>query len=32
MILSPPEVLRAKMESEVPRWLQIVKELGLKPE
>ena len=32
MILSPPDVLRAKMESEVPRWQQIVPEIGLKAE
>ena len=32
MILSPPDVLRAKMESEVPRWQQIVRDLGLKAE
>jgi tripartite-type tricarboxylate transporter receptor subunit TctC len=32
MILSPPDVLRARMESEVPRWQQIVRDLGLKVE
>ena len=32
MILSPPDVLRARMESEVPRWQQIVRDLGLKTE
>jgi tripartite-type tricarboxylate transporter receptor subunit TctC len=32
MILSPPETLRAKLESEIPRWQRIVQELGLKPE
>ena len=32
MILSAPEVLRAKMESEVPRWQQLIAELGLKAE
>jgi hypothetical protein len=32
MILMPPEILRAKMETEVPRWKQLVPELGLKVE
>jgi tripartite-type tricarboxylate transporter receptor subunit TctC len=32
MILSPPDILRARMESEVPRWQQIVHDLGLKVE
>jgi tripartite-type tricarboxylate transporter receptor subunit TctC len=32
MILSPPETLRAKLESEIPRWQRIVQDLGLKPE
>jgi hypothetical protein len=32
MILTPPEALRAKMASEVPRWKQIVPELGIKVE
>jgi tripartite-type tricarboxylate transporter receptor subunit TctC len=32
MILSPPDALRAKMETEVPRWKQVVSDLGLKPE
>ena len=32
MILTPPDALRAKMETEVPRWKQIVPELGLKTE
>ena len=32
MLLSPSDVLRAKMETEVPRWQQLVQELGLKAE
>jgi tripartite-type tricarboxylate transporter receptor subunit TctC len=32
MILSPPDALRAKMETEVPRWRQVISDLGLKPE
>jgi tripartite-type tricarboxylate transporter receptor subunit TctC len=32
MLLSPSDVLRARMESEVPRWKQLVQELGLKAE
>ncbi len=32
MLLTPPDALRARMESEVPRWKQIVQELGLKTE
>jgi tripartite-type tricarboxylate transporter receptor subunit TctC len=32
MLLSPADVLRAKMESEVPRWRRLVQELGLKAE
>jgi tripartite-type tricarboxylate transporter receptor subunit TctC len=30
MILTPPDALRAKMEAEVPRWKQLIPELGLK--
>jgi tripartite-type tricarboxylate transporter receptor subunit TctC len=32
MILTSPEALRAKMASEVPRWKQIVPELGIRVE
>ena len=32
MILTPPEALRAKMETEVPRWKKLVPELGIKTE
>ena len=32
MILTPPEALRAKMASEVPRWKKIAGELKLKPD
>jgi tripartite-type tricarboxylate transporter receptor subunit TctC len=32
MILSPADVLRARMEAEVPRWKQLVPEIGLKTE
>jgi tripartite-type tricarboxylate transporter receptor subunit TctC len=32
MILSPADVRRARMEAEVPRWKQLVPEIGLKTE
>jgi tripartite-type tricarboxylate transporter receptor subunit TctC len=32
MILTPPEVLRARIEAEVPRWKQIIPDVGLKVE
>jgi tripartite-type tricarboxylate transporter receptor subunit TctC len=32
MILTPPDALRARMETEVPRWKQLVPEIGLKTE
>jgi hypothetical protein len=32
MILTPADVLRARMAAEVPRWRQLVPELGLKLE
>jgi tripartite-type tricarboxylate transporter receptor subunit TctC len=32
MIVTPSDVLRARMEAEVPRWKQMVPELGLKVE
>ena len=32
MLVTPADVLRARMEAEVPRWKQIVPELGLKVE
>jgi hypothetical protein len=32
MLVTPADVLRRRMESEVPRWKQIVPELGLKVE
>jgi tripartite-type tricarboxylate transporter receptor subunit TctC len=32
MILAPPEALRARIETEVPRWRQIIPEVGLKVE
>ena len=32
MLVTPAEVLRARMEAEVPRWKQIVPELGLRVE
>jgi tripartite-type tricarboxylate transporter receptor subunit TctC len=30
MVLTPPEVLRARIEAEVPRWKQIIPDVGLK--
>ena len=30
--LAPPDVLRARMETEVPRWKQLIPEIGLKVE
>jgi len=30
--MSPPDVLRARMEAEVPRWKQLVPEIGIKTE
>jgi tripartite-type tricarboxylate transporter receptor subunit TctC len=30
MLLTPPEVLRARVESEVPRWKQLITSIGLK--
>jgi tripartite-type tricarboxylate transporter receptor subunit TctC len=30
--LAPPDVLRARMEAEVPRWRQLIPEIGLKVE
>jgi tripartite-type tricarboxylate transporter receptor subunit TctC len=30
--LAPPDVLRARMEAEVPRWKQLIPEIGLKVE
>ena len=30
MIMSPPDVLRARMAAEVPRWKQLVPEIGIK--
>ena len=32
MLVTPADVLRARMETEVPRWKQIIPELGLKVE
>jgi tripartite-type tricarboxylate transporter receptor subunit TctC len=32
MILTPPETLRARIETEVPRWRQIIPDVGLKVE
>jgi hypothetical protein len=32
MVLLPPEALRARMETEVPRWKQLIPEIGLKIE
>ena len=32
MLVTADEALRARMETEVPRWRQIVPELGLKVE
>jgi len=32
MIMSPPDVLRARMAAEVPRWKQLVPEIGIKTE
>lgn len=32
MILTPPDALRERMEAEVPRWKQIVSEIGLRTE
>jgi len=32
IILTPPDVLRARIEAEVPRWKQMIPELGLKVE
>jgi tripartite-type tricarboxylate transporter receptor subunit TctC len=32
MILAPPEALRARIETEVPRWKQIIPDIGLKIE
>ena len=32
MLVTADDVLRARMESEVPRWKQIIPELGLKVE
>jgi tripartite-type tricarboxylate transporter receptor subunit TctC len=32
MLVAPADVLRARMETEVPRWKQIIPELGLKVE
>jgi hypothetical protein len=32
MLVTPADVLRARMEAEVPRWKQIIPELGLKVE
>jgi tripartite-type tricarboxylate transporter receptor subunit TctC len=30
MLITQPAVLRAKMEAEIPRWKQLVPQLGLK--
>jgi tripartite-type tricarboxylate transporter receptor subunit TctC len=30
MLLTPPEALRARLEAEVPRWKQLIPEIGLK--
>ncbi len=32
MLLTPPEALRAQLEAEVPRWKQLIPEIGLKVE
>lgn len=32
MLLTSPDVLRARLELEVPRWKQLIPEIGLKPE
>jgi tripartite-type tricarboxylate transporter receptor subunit TctC len=32
MILLPADALRARMEAEVPRWKQIIRDIGLKVE
>ena len=32
LILTPPDALRARMEVEVPRWKQLIPEIGLKVE
>ncbi len=32
MLLTPADVLRARMAAEVPRWKQLIAELGLKVE
>jgi len=32
MMLTPPEALRARIETEVPRWKQIIPDVGLKTE
>jgi hypothetical protein len=32
LILTPPDALRARIEVEVPRWKQLIPEIGLKVE
>ena len=32
LILTPPDALRARIEAEVPRWKQLIPEIGLKVE
>ena len=32
MILTRPDALRARLEAEVPRWKQLIPDLGLKVE
>jgi hypothetical protein len=32
MLVTPADVLRARMETELPRWKQLIPELGLKVE